>query len=504
MHDTQYEAADLVPGMIDFAELVKYPATEQGMADLFIGGNVERMRHCPDLARWFVYDGQRWKRDDPAHLIVQAHVQALGRSVVLLRRKTAEAVRLAREEGADNLKRLEANEKLIASYASQFSSRGKIRSIVGLASSDVRIRVEVEDLDSDEYLINFRNGTFDVRAGRIRSHEPDDMITKVVDRHLDLSLGSSPELVPLWREGLLRQADGELELAAALERALAYGLLGSNPEQRIFFLKGASGIGKSKSLEIVADLFEDYSGRASVDLLLVQKHGRHDAVLAKLVGSHFSIISETEEHQQVDLPAIKDLTGANKITARYLHQQQFDARVTWTIYVSTNDLPVIVDMDRAMMRRMVLIQLSERERDARDIDLDWARKIIDREGSALCARLMLRLHEWYLGYRATSADPERPTTGLIEHPSFVAALDQYQRANDSVAEFVSDMITVDPEVKDRSTAVLRAYNKHCLDAGVPHLTRNRFWERMRSLTGCSNGSGGVVTGIALSAPARRW
>lgn len=496
--------------MIEPEELRRYAPDEQGMAELFIDRFAPIVRHCPASGRWYVFDSQRWLRDDSAHLIVQEYVVGLGKLVKETHRQAHQKIAVAKhakgqDEALENgIKALERHAKLMGSYADQFRSRSKVRSIIGLASSIMRIRVEPEDLDKDPYLINFRNGVFDVRTGLLRPHDPADLITQVADYHLPTELLDPAVLLheieaPLWKGMLLRLCDGDTNLAISLERAEAYGLLGHNPEQVIFLLVGAPNTGKSKSLEIVADLFKDYSVRSSRDLITVSGQ-RHDSHGASLRGKRFSVISETEERMTLDSAQVKEQTGSSKVNTRALYHEQEEARVTWTIFISTNATPQLSDPDDAVFRRVRLLPMSNTRLDEREVDQELPEKIMEQEGAIVCARLMRQAHEWWQARQASAADPSAPTTGLLYHPKIRNATDAYKVSSDSAVEFALEHLDLSDGHEDRSSEVLHRYKAFCKDNELTALGRNTFWKRLEQATGCVRDSRGVLHGARLKTP----
>lgn len=77
-----------------------------------------------------------------------------------------------------------------------------------MASSENGIPIRYEDLDTDPYLFNLLNGTFDLRTKTFRPHDPRDMLTKVANVQYDKDADC-----PLFKEFMDMITDGRTELA---------------------------------------------------------------------------------------------------------------------------------------------------------------------------------------------------------------------------------------------------------------------------------------------------
>ena len=93
--------------------------------------------------------------------------------------------------------------------------------------------------------------------------------------------------------------------------------------------------------------------------------------LARLKGARFVTMSETGKGRKLAESRIKQLTGDDPISARFLHKEFFDFTATFKIFLSTNYKPHISGTDRGLWRRIRTIPfdkvITEEEK---DINLD--------------------------------------------------------------------------------------------------------------------------------------
>lgn len=116
----------------------------------------------------------------------------------------------------------------------------------------------------------------------------------------------------------------------------------------LFILYGAtSRNGKGTMMETFLRIMGDYGRNADPSLLAMkfnaQSNGPTEEV-ARLAGSRFVNISEPEKKLTMDAAFTKRMTGNDSITARFLHENSFEFRPNFKIFINTNHLPNITDL----------------------------------------------------------------------------------------------------------------------------------------------------------------
>jgi putative DNA primase/helicase len=80
--------------------------------------------------------------------------------------------------------------------------------------------------------------------------------------------------------------------------------------------------------------------------------------VARLKGARFVAAVEAEHERQLDEALVKQLTGGDKITARYLYGEFFQFDPTFKLFLSVNHRPAIKGSDHGIWRRIRLIPFS--------------------------------------------------------------------------------------------------------------------------------------------------
>tara|TARA_R100001086_G_scaffold231437_1_gene152166 strand:- start:392 stop:1318 length:927 start_codon:yes stop_codon:yes gene_type:complete len=270
---------------------------------------------------------------------------------------------------------------------------------------------------------------------------------------------------PQFEAFLNRIMNSSTELIGYLQRAVGYSLTGHNREQCFFIAHGTGANGKSVFLNLIRKLMGSYALTTPMTSLVGVKHSSGASNdIARLRGARFVSASEGEANQKLRESLIKQLTGGDTISARFLFQEFFDFTPTFKLWMATNHKPQVSGADPATWRRIHLIPfnvvippaeqdgelLSKLENELPGV-LNWA-----IEGSV----------DWY-------------RNGLMPPPEVLAATEQYRSEMDGFSRFLDDGLVTERVGGWVSKADLYAvYNQWCVDEGLEALTKNDFGTRM--------------------------
>lgn len=314
MHDV----ADDVDPVVSSDESVW--GTEDALALSFTRRYHRDWRYVAAWGRWLVWDGQRWRTEDTLA------ATDLIRSVC---RQTA--VR------ADNPK-----------VAAKLASAGTVSGVERLARADRRHAATTDEWDADPWLLNTPGGVVDLKTGRMRPHDRADRMTKI-------TTATPSGDCPIWRQFIDEVTGGDKELQSYLQRMVGYALTGSTQEHALFFLYGTGANGKSVFVNTLATILGDYATNAPMDTFMETRTDRHPTDMAGLRGARFVAAIETEQGKRWAESKLKNLTGGDKISARFMRQDFFEFFPQFKLFVAGNHKPAIRNIDEAMKRRLHLI-----------------------------------------------------------------------------------------------------------------------------------------------------
>jgi putative DNA primase/helicase len=294
--------------------------TEDALALAFTRRYHRDWRYVAAWGRWLVWDGQRWRNEDTLA------ATDLIRSVC---RQTA----------------LRADDRKVAA---KLASSGTVGGVERLARADRRHAATTDEWDADPWLLNTPGGVVDLKTGRTRANDRADRMTKITTA---TPRGECPQ----WRSFLNDVTGGDQKLQDYLQRMVGYALTGSTREHALFFLYGTGANGKSVFVNTLADILGDYATNAPMDTFMETRTDRHPTDMAGLRGARFVAAIETEQGRRWAESKVKNLTGGDKIAARFMRQDFFEFFPQFKLFVAGNHKPAIRNIDEAMKRRLHLI-----------------------------------------------------------------------------------------------------------------------------------------------------
>ena len=428
------------------------PEAAVNMTDL---GNAERLvrQHGADLHyvyawdKWLVWDGRVWRIDDTGEV----------------ERRAKQTVRAIYAEAAD-AETAEAR-KALAGHAKSSEGRARIEAMISLARSEPGIAITPEQLDADPWALSTLNGTLDLRTGELREHRREDHITKLTPVEYDPDAAA-----PTWAAFLERILPSE-ELRAFVQRAVGYSATGDTSEQCMIINHGGGANGKSTFQEAIAAALGDYAMRAPTEMLLAKRTSGIPNDVARLKGARFVAASETEEGRRLAESLVKDLTGQDTITARFMRAEWFDFEPTHKLWLSTNHKPEIRGTDTAIWRRIRLVPWTVTIPPAQQ-DKKLAAKLRD-ELPGILAWIVQGCLEWQReGLRPP--DEVRRATG------------RYRAEMDVLAAFIDEECVVSDHATATAKALYSAYKAWCDENGEKPETQRRFGGRLKE-RGFENG-----------------
>jgi putative DNA primase/helicase len=401
--------------------------TDLGNAKRFALAHGKDVRFCHAWKRWLTWDGRQWVKDDMGEIRRRAKQTAMG---ILLE--------AARESDDERRKKLVAWEK-----QSEFEHR--IRALISLAESEDCIPVRVEDLDRDPMLFNCQNGTLDLATGEFREHRRGDLIMKLAPVIYD-----EDAECPQWLEFLDRITSGNKELIGFLQRAAGYSLTGDVREHALFLFFGTGANGKTTYVEALRHVWGDYAKTAEFSSFIVTRGLGVRNDLARLAGARVVTAVESQLNRRLAEEVIKQITGGDTITARYLYSEHFEFRPQFKLFLVTNHKPRIHGTDIAIWRRIHLVPFTvtipHEEQDKTLVEklrgeasgiLRWA-----LEGLAVWKRL-----------------------GLAAPAQVTEATRDYRSEQDVLQHFLDERCIPDPDAETSAGELYAAFTTWCEASG---------------------------------------
>ena len=145
-----------------------------------------------------------------------------------------------------------------------------------------------------------------------------------------------------------RGADGYQRF---LQQWAGYCLAGITTEHALVFAHGDGGAGKSTWLNAIGGVMGDYATTASMDTFIATKNDKHPTDIAGLAGARFVSASETEQDRRWSEVRVTQLTGGDKVSARFMRQDFFEFKPQFKLTIIGNYPPSLNNVNNATKRR---------------------------------------------------------------------------------------------------------------------------------------------------------
>lgn len=386
---------------------------------------------------WLVWDGHRWAVDekDAAKMAV----------LDVLRRALAESL----------------DDKELRSDVRKCESSSGISGVLDIASALPSLRAAVADLDAEPHLLNFPNGTLDLRTRQLRPHDPADRITRVTRGAYD------PEADRTTWDAFLAAVLPDAEVRSYFQRVVGQSAYGRVREHLFAVLTGSGSNGKGTTYGAITNALGDYATVINPELLMGSERGSGGPEMMVLLGARLVIGSETEEGRQLDAALMKRLTGGDQLTARRLYHEP----VKWTpshqlVYV-TNHLPRVRGNDPAVWRRVRVIPFDVVVSD--DVRDQTLPERLELSAGAIATWVV---QGWF----------DYEDLGGMNEPATVRrATEEYQTASDAVKRFIQSECVTGPYVHATTRSLYQSWTIWASADGADPLKETPFAKELDRL-----------------------
>jgi putative DNA primase/helicase len=404
--------------------------TEDSVALAFADRYRDELRFDHDVRKWFVGTGARWKCETTCLAFSQAR----------------DLVRELAKGMADKV-------RLITSKAAFCGS------VERFARADRAFAVTSDIWDKDGYLLGTPAGTVDLRTGELREAQPDDHITKLTAVAPAETAGC-----PRWMQFLHEATNGDQGLIDFLQQFAGYALTGDIKEHALLFIYGGGGNGKSVFQNTIAGVMGDHAVVAAMDTFVASSSDKHPTDLAKLRGARLVTASETEEGRAWAEARIKQMTGGDKISARFMRQDFFEYTPQFKLLLIGNHQPSLRNVDDAARRRFNIVAFTNKPATP-DRDLEAK---LRAEWPAILRWMIEGCLAWQ-------------RNGLIRPQVVVEATDEYFEQQDSIRQWIEECCKIGNTLTDTSTNLFRSWSTWANSNGEKPGSAKWFTQAMRRL-----------------------
>ena len=274
------------------------------------------------------------------------------------------------------------------------------------------------------YIINVRNGLYNVLEDTLTEHTPDYYSTVQLNVTYDKKADC-----PLFKKFLAESMGGDMEQVGLIQEMLGYFLIPVNSAQKCFVIVGVASAGKSVLLRVLNDVLLGKQNVSNVSWQALNERFK----TAELFGKLANIFADLPTKNIDDNGIFKALVGEDYLTVEKKNKNPFSFQSSARLLFYCNSIPKNYgDRSEGFYRRLIIIRFNHTVlQDKRDPEL-LEKLRMEADGIFLFALEGLRrlMNNHYV-FSETQVNADE--------------LQQYREESDSVLSFVKDYCELDAD-----------------------------------------------------------
>jgi putative DNA primase/helicase len=211
--------------------------------------------------------------------------------------------------------------------------------------------------------------------------------------------------------------------------------------------------------------YGDYALKCPFDMLTKDKGGIPNDV-ARLPGVRLAVCSEIPGGSAINECLVKEITGGDRLTARFLHHEYFEFNPSHKVLVVGNHRPRVRGGDHGIWRRILLVPFDNTiaENERRDM-----RVMIDEfmaESSGILNWALQGLKDFW-------------ANGLIVPERARIASAEYQADEDALGDFLGGYTERSDGNETQGSLLYSAYKASTEQAGGQSMSNRSFYDALR-------------------------
>ena len=315
------------------------------------------------------------------------------------------------------------------------------------------IRKEIRELNANPYILNLKNGLYNVLEDTLTEHTPDYYST------IQLNVSYDPNAdCPRFKQFLDEFMGGDKGQVRLIQEMLGYFLIPVNLAQKCFVIVGAGGAGKSKLLMVLNELLLGKENVSNVSWQALNERFK----TAELFGKLANIFADLPTKNIDDNGIFKALVGEDYLTVEKKNKDPFSFQSNARLLFSCNSIPKNYgDRSDGFYRRLIIIRFNHavppEKKDPNLLD----KFRVEADGIFLFALEGLRrLMANHYVFSETDINREE--------------LQQYREESDSVLSFVKEDCELGADYEVGSTQIYNAYKAYCEECGLKPFSQKQF------------------------------
>jgi len=210
----------------------------------------------------------------------------------------------------------------------------------------------------------------------------------------------------------------------------------------MLILWGGGSNGKSTFVETIRHVMGAYAVTTRAETLMAKQQTGIPNDIAALAGARLVTASETDRGKHLAEGTVKEITGGDTVTARFLNKEFFSFRPLFKLLLITNNKPVIKGTDDGIWRRIHLLPFTVSFKDNQKDPLLAGK--LKEESAGILEWMIEGCEMWQIH-------------GLAPPEGVKAATDAYKKEQDTLAEFIEECCSKKSGESTTKADIYKAY-----------------------------------------------
>lgn len=306
-------------------------------------------------------------------------------------------------------------------------------------------------------IIVLKDGTYNIKTGTFKEGFTPDLHARTCHPITYDPAADCPTF-----DGYLKEVVGEEE-ARVIYEWMGYLFYGNYQLQKMLFLYGGGGTGKSTLLNLMQELV----GKEAISAITLEAMMKEPHAMAGLVSKTANFDADAKPEFLKDGALLKKLTGDDMSYANPKNRDAFYFRNKAKLTFSMNTLPPMSDHSGGLARRAMIIKMDKRV--TQEVMDTYPLKTMKQEQTGIFNKAMDALRE------ALKRGDFTETEAMKEE------LAKWLEGNDTVALFIKDGCIQDNNMYEITSNLYRDYSIYARESGFKPISKLRFYSRVIDL-----------------------
>lgn len=391
---------------------------------------------------WYRFNGNSWSEIDSGTTLRKSISQEL-RSLYRKKAVQLSMFKTTIPEGDAMRKKIDRKIQIIGTITERFGKTNDKNNIMREAKELFYDSEFLDKIDSNPYLICFKNCVIDFKEKKSRSGNPEDYLTKCTGiKYQELNQERDKPIIDEINDFMTKLFPNK-ELYKYMWQHLASTLIGNTTNQTFNMYIGIGQNGKSVLVNLMEQVLGQYKGDVPLTLITQQrtKIGGVSPEIIQLKGIRYAVMQEPSKGDRINEGIMKQLSAGDPLTGRAPYMVEAKTfHPQFKLVVCSNEFMEIKSQDHGTWRRIRVVDFESLFTEKPKLD--------DPEKPyqfQLDKNIKEKFHQWKEVFASMLVEIAYKTEGNVEDcEKVLSSSNSYRKGQDTLNEYLQERIQLHP------------------------------------------------------------